>query len=128
MAEVSRGPVSTLPGTTHPLPHGTMCDIHPERPAVARVQGETDSFGCEYCDMCVECKAASDAYFNTPRTGYCDWHSGEGEDIRPQRDWEEGTSGRLYSVCKSCRIKSAERDFADFEHEYAGYWDDHEAY
>ncbi len=41
MAEVT-GPISSLPGAYHSLPKGTMCDEHPDRPAVARVQGETD--------------------------------------------------------------------------------------
>ena len=50
MAEVT-GPISTLPGARHALPAGTMCDEHPDRPAVARVQGETDSFGCELNDL-----------------------------------------------------------------------------
>src|SRR3954463_12051043 len=57
MADVT-GPISTLPGTGHHLPDGTMCDQHPDRPAVARIQGETDSFGCEMNDLCQECIAA----------------------------------------------------------------------
>lgn len=50
------GPVSTLPGAGHALPAGTMCDDHPDRPAVARIQGETDSFGSELWDLCEECR------------------------------------------------------------------------
>ena len=46
MADVT-GPISSLPGSGHSVPDGAMCDEHPDRPAVARVQGETDSFGCE---------------------------------------------------------------------------------
>lgn len=38
------GPISTLPGHRHKLPSGATCDDHPDRPAVARIQGETDSF------------------------------------------------------------------------------------
>jgi hypothetical protein len=46
MGEVT-GPISTLPGHSHQVPDGTVCDDHPDRPAVARIQGETDSFGAE---------------------------------------------------------------------------------
>lgn len=46
MAEVT-GPTSYLPGHHCKLPPGTMCDEHPDRLAIARVQGETDSFGSE---------------------------------------------------------------------------------
>lgn len=31
---------------------------NPSPPAVARVQGETDSFGCEMHDLCAECLAS----------------------------------------------------------------------
>jgi hypothetical protein len=44
MSDVT-GPISSLPGSTHAAPTAGMCDDHPDRPAVARVQGETDSFG-----------------------------------------------------------------------------------
>ena len=54
MADVT-GPISSLPGKRHELPKGAKCDEHPERDAVARVQGETDSMGCEMLDLCQEC-------------------------------------------------------------------------
>lgn len=105
MADVISGGVSSLPGHKWPLPEGAKCDNHPDRPAVARRQGETDSMGCELNDLCAECDAAVVAYQNTPRNGYCEVHNGEGEDIRPRRDIDEGMSGRLYMTCKSCRKK-----------------------
>ncbi|TKI01529.1 hypothetical protein FCN80_26365, partial [Martelella alba] len=55
MADISNGPVSTLPGQFSGVPAGVKCDEHHDRDAVKRVQGETDSFGCEYYDMCQEC-------------------------------------------------------------------------
>ncbi|MGY7975507.1 hypothetical protein L1Q33_25460, partial [Klebsiella pneumoniae] len=55
MADISNGPVSTLRGHFCSLPTDSKCDEHPDRLAVRRVQGETDSFGCEYHDMCQEC-------------------------------------------------------------------------
>jgi hypothetical protein len=53
MADVT-GPISTLPGAVHRVPEGATCDEHPDRPAVLRVQGETDSFGSETIDYCQE--------------------------------------------------------------------------
>jgi len=38
MADVT-GPISTLSGSLHALPDGQTCDQHPDRTAVARVQG-----------------------------------------------------------------------------------------
>lgn len=55
MADVIDGYPRTRSGSKHRLPAGATCDQHPDRPAVARIQGETDSFGCELCDMCAEC-------------------------------------------------------------------------
>lgn len=55
MADISSGRVMTRTGSHHKVPAGATCDDHPDRPAVHRVQGETDSFGCEYIDWCQEC-------------------------------------------------------------------------
>ena len=55
MANISNGPVPTLPGHSCGVPTSTKCDTHPDRDAIRRIQGETDSFGCEYIDMCQEC-------------------------------------------------------------------------
>jgi hypothetical protein len=38
MAEVL-GPTSTMPGSSHELPVGATRDLHPDQPAVARIQG-----------------------------------------------------------------------------------------
>ncbi len=55
MADCSASRVSTRTGSHHKVPKGMMCDDHQDRPATHRVQGETDSFGCEYIDWCDEC-------------------------------------------------------------------------
>lgn len=44
-----------------------MCDDHPDVPAVARVQGETDSFGCEMHDLCQACLDELRAEIRTQR-------------------------------------------------------------
>lgn len=103
MSDISRGPVSTLPGQFSGVPVGTMCDEHPDRDAVRRVQGETDSFGCEYHDMCQEC---FEEHLQTSReadySGKCDWCRKHVDHLYPHRDIEEGSCGRVYEVCKPC--------------------------
>lgn len=103
MADISSDPVSTLPGHFCNLPTGAKCDDHPERDAVRRVQGETDSFGCEYYDMCQEC---FDEYIRDAQSadysGRCDWCGKHTDHVIPHRDIEEGSCGRVYDVCKPC--------------------------
>ncbi|ASP64428.1 hypothetical protein [Sinorhizobium meliloti] len=132
MSDVT-GPISTLPGTSHDVPDGMMCDDHPDRPAVARIQGETDSFGCEMEDLCQQCNDERRAYRCSEagqaeelewRTGPCEWCKNHVTDLRDARDYEEGMSGRVYRVCGACikRVNDeaqAELDAYDF-----GYDDD----
>lgn len=126
MADVISGGVSTLPGAKWKLPPGTMCDDHPDRPAVARIQGETDSMGCELNDLCQECADAVRKYNETPRDGYCEVHKGEGKNLKPRRDSEEGMCGRLYDTCEDCRRKESERlnaELAELDKERGDYID-----
>jgi hypothetical protein len=108
MADVT-GPIQTLPGAGYTVPPGTMCDNHPDRPAVARIQGETDSFGAELIDCCAECRDALRASIRAPQEGWCDWCKTMAEDIRDHRDFEEGSSGPVYSVCAGCRTRELQR-------------------
>ena len=117
MAHVS-GPCSTLPGNcSHEVPVGTMCDDHPDRPAVRRVQGETDSFGAEYSDMCQECY---DDYKNNRQDyiGTCDWCDATDTKLIPHRDYEEGMSGRVYYVCSECIHREYERLKEELDDDY----------
>ena len=109
MSEVT-GPISTLPGASYALPEGTMCDNHPDRPAVARIQGETDSFGSEMWDCCEECRSELRAYHRSPeaRSGVCDWCHDEATDLRNRRDTDEGMYGRVYRVCGACAKRDDE--------------------
>ena len=102
MSDVT-GPISSLPYSAHDTPQGAMCDEHPDRPAVVRIQGETDSFGCEMHDCCQECADAIRAERRTPQTGRCDWCKRDAPDLRAQRDYEEGMCGPVYQVCAPCR-------------------------
>ncbi|TXH35254.1 MAG: hypothetical protein E6Q98_15795 [Rhodospirillaceae bacterium] len=110
MADVT-GPISTLPGSYHSLPEGTKCDAHPDRDAVARVQGETDSFGCEMDDLCEECLAEHRQAIRSPeaRTGTCDWCKQEATDIADTRDPDEGSCGPVYRICGKCRKNQSDR-------------------
>lgn len=121
MSDVS-GPISTLPGAAHALPEGAMCDEHPDRPAIARIQGETDSFGAELHDMCAECVAEYRSHTNDGRCGTCEWCKSQATDLRPRRDYDEGMSGRVYEVCGAC-VRSANQRAAE-ELEQSGYYDD----
>lgn len=108
MADVT-GPISSLPGSGHSVPNGTMCDEHPDRPAVARIQGETDSFGSEMIDCCEECRAEILAAVKSERTGVCDWCLQMANDLRYRRDFEEGMCGRVYRVCGPCVVFENQR-------------------
>lgn len=121
MAEVI-GPCSTLPGALHRVPEGTMCDEHPNVPAVRRVQGETDSFGAELNDMCQACydQYTTDvaAHAAEAATGTCDWCKSPATDLRPRRDFEEGMYGRLYDVCGACVKRENDRLQEELDDDY----------
>lgn len=97
--------MSGLPGRRHALPEGATCECHPDRPAVANVQGETDSFGFETILMCQECLDADREYERSEeaRTGTCDWCKREATDLAWARDYDEGMHGPVYRACKGCR-------------------------
>jgi hypothetical protein len=107
------GPVSTLPGAVRSVEPGDTCDndwhLHDgeTRPAVHRVQGETDSFGAEYFYACAECYAKMRAEIaaekETPKT--CDWCKAVTTDCILHRDQDEGSCGPVYSICSACRTK-----------------------
>lgn len=122
MADVALHPVSTLPGEVSDFPEAAECDNHPGAPAVKRVQGETDSFGCEYYDVCAACLAEIRAHNEADRVGVCEWCKSAAKDLRPHRDFEEGTSGRVYRVCGACRSRETERLLAD------GAYDDYDPF
>ena len=125
MADVT-GPISTLPGTCREPPPETPCDDHPDRPASTRVQGETDSFGCEMIDMCEECFAQYRIALNSPewldaRNGDCEWCCKPATDLRDARDYEEGMYGRVYRICGACKKHRDDEDrlyLADYDDEF----------
>lgn len=108
MADVT-GPISSLPGAVHTVPTGTMCDCHPDVPAVRRVQGETDSFGSEMHDLCQACVDELKAHSHEARCGFCDWCKNEVNNLRPRRDFDEGLYGPVYYICGACAALDNER-------------------
>jgi hypothetical protein len=102
MADVS-GPVRTLPGSSHKVPEGMICDVHSDLLATHRIQGETDSFGVEYIDMCKECHDGYLSYkVDEDSSGICDWCRRQVAKRSKTRDLEEGSCGRVYDVCPAC--------------------------
>ena len=126
MSDVT-GPISTLPGDRHHLPPGAMCDMHPSVPAVARIQGETDSFGCEMLDMCQKCLDEHREYLHEERDRLqtCDWCKAENVKVRKQRDYDEGMYGPVYRVCNDCIKKQNDAIDAELDRfaERYGYFD-----
>lgn len=115
MADVT-GPISSLPGARHRLPDGATCDDC-GKSAEVRVQGETDSFGCEMADLC---RACWDAAKDVDMSGFCDWCKQNATALLPRRDTDEGMSGPVYYVCAPCR----ERDDNALALELARYDDE----
>lgn len=115
----SAGPVSSLPGAHFKPEAGACCDQHEDRLATVKVQGETDSWGCEYYYQCEECSAEADA--KDPMIDQCEWCRQTAE-LSPMRDRDEGMCGPVYQVCDACIRK--EDDAAVKELEEMGYYDD----
>lgn len=102
------GPISTLPGKLFKVPENARCDEHPDILATKRVQGETDSFGCEMHDMCDECYIKYKAHLIAEQAiaKQCDWCKTISTETKLFRDPEEGIGGPVYRVCMQCRIKA----------------------
>jgi hypothetical protein len=102
---------SNLPGRLLNLPVGATCEEegHETVPATRAVQGDTDSFGYETMCFCEPCYVKFQEESQKPEDGFCEWGKHRGEDIRPYRDIDEGTSGPVYNTCKECRFKDGQR-------------------
>jgi hypothetical protein len=118
---ISNGPVKTLPGTVHKSTSAT-CDFCDE-PSVCSIQGETDSFGAEYNDVCATHKAE---FAESKIEGMCDFCKKEDDDLCVTRDPDEGQAGPVYYVCGPCITKQreaiakelAQEDYGEYEEEY----------
>jgi hypothetical protein len=91
-----------------------------DAPATVRVQGETDSFGSEQHDLCAACARKMRSEDNDT-SGWCDWCKAEAEKRIWTRDYDEGSGGPVYHVCRPCydRQQQAIREELDrYEDEY----------
>lgn len=127
MADIT-GPISTLAGALYGVPDGAKCDNHPKRKATHRLQGETDSFGCEMHDLCEQCyQRYRKEDREADRSGVCDWCKEAATDLRDRRDYDEGLYGPVYRVCGGCVRRQneeleEENGFDDYDD--PGDWDD----
>lgn len=97
------GPTRTLPGSFHAVPEGTMCDSHPARRAITRIQGPTDAYGATYVDGCMECRERLLLlYKNTVFPGRCSLCGLFKENVKKRRDPNEGILGPTYDICEDC--------------------------
>ena len=137
MADVI-GPNSYLPGRilrTEYMIKGHTCDqcsgAEPpiEKPAKAAMIGETDSHGSEvhhYCEDCIKAIEEEREKNNSEdELKYCDHCKGMVKGVRPMRDPEEGSCGRLYYLCEQHRsvLLSSFVDDDDCSPQHYGYDD-----
>lgn len=137
MADIT-GPISSLPGARHRVPTGATCDCCGV-PATIRIQGETDSFGCElndYCQACydkMEARIAAEREADPDAGNYiCDGCKRDAP-CKPARDLEEGNCGPVYWYCDPCMSRHHEQQraaFADDVDDHQDYWgeDDDDVY
>lgn len=113
-----------LPGNIYSGTKGSFCETHEDRPSYKKLQGETDSFGAEYSEMCEECFAVYEKSLEVKvaKEEPCDWCKVVTNTIEPTRDYSEGSNGPVYYVCQACRIKqdNEARDELNELHQ----WDD----
>ena len=126
MADVTGRETTSLPGTGRAVPEGQTCDDC-GAPATHRIQGETDSFGAEWADLCDSCyDKERERIRNEDRSGHCEWCKEFAPRLFNTRDTlDEGLHGPVYQVCKSCLKK--QQDAIDREYEMMvadGYFDE----
>lgn len=120
--ECSYGPVHTMPGSCVRISfQDCPCDECSSM-ATHRIQGETDSFGCEYfylCDTCYEKYKLE--LSQQDLSGVCDWCKKMKPHLYNHRDYEEGSYGRVYNVCMDCIEDERQRWKEYNDEDYEGY-------
>ena len=81
-------------------------DYECKKRSTRRIQGETDSFGCEYFYLCEECYAVylQEVEKESEETSTCQWCKKQAV-VSPTRDYTEGDHGPVYYVCAKCSAK-----------------------
>jgi protein-arginine kinase activator protein McsA len=105
-----------------PIPPGELCDDCHVNPATHRTLAASDSFGSEYADLCDSCaqRERQRREEERARGGNCDWCGKHSTDLRTTRDYDEGSAGPTYEVCKACY----DRQQAALQRELARYGDE----
>jgi hypothetical protein len=97
--------MTNLPGSIRRISPGEHTCEHRGCTLLAThsLQGETDSFGAEYRYYCTaHIENERQRLSKASRVGTCDWCKGHATDLRPHRDFEEGSNGPVYEVCGDC--------------------------
>lgn len=64
---------------------------------------EADAFGSETVPYCSEHGKVEQEDFNAGnKSGDCDWCKASGVAVSYRRDFEEGSHGKVYEVCRPC--------------------------
>ena len=63
---------------------------------------ETEFYCSEHIDV------AKEHLMDQHDVGTCDWCKGSNLIVKPHRDFEEGSNGPIYDVCKACRVKESD--------------------
>lgn len=106
------GPVRTLPGSRRTPDKGAMCGEHPDVPSFKTIQGETDSFGAEFYEMCEACvkKFEEEREQSQNELSFCDWCKTQKTGCSFRRDLGESSTGPVYFVCPSCSAQNNEEN------------------
>lgn len=102
MADILTGKITTLPGTLHDVPWGTMCDSHPQDRAEYRVQGETDAISAKVHDMCAFCYQRHQMQEPEAEVEECEWCAAKSKHLQDYRDIREGLLGAIHRICPKC--------------------------
>lgn len=114
-------------GLRVPVPENTTCANHPELEAVrgyvTSVTSTVNDTCAEHTYLCEECAVlhqiildsavAAEIESNEENIGDCEWCKAANVPVYDTRDYEEGSSGCVYDVCRNCineQNKAIERE------------------
>lgn len=92
---------------------------------MTKIAGEVDSFGAEWhylCQACLDAERAQPAQPAPDTSGQCDWCKNMAAWRKPRRDYDEGSCGRVYYVCRPCIDKDNARIAAELDEYDSGRW------
>lgn len=110
----------SLPGNIRKLESPEKCEacLYNDKDSTANLEvcTEADSFGSEWQPICQPCLDKHKSELHPDGTlGDCEWCRSVDVMVKPTRDYEEGSFGPVYDVCKQCRINQAKRAQEEFD-------------